>query len=124
MSEQTMPNDNVLTDEQRTIAWNEYRKKCRDEHDELPDIADFFAGWDAALLAAHPGQPEPRVEVTDDDKLCAERYRWLRERAWYVDAATYALELRERWRSGNEPPPDVDEVECALDAARTQGSKS
>lgn len=69
-------------------------------------------------------QPEPRAEVTDDDKLCAERYRWLRERAWYVDAATYALELRERWRSGNEPLPDVDEVECALDAARTQRGES
>ncbi|CAJ5911109.1 gp39 [Burkholderia pseudomallei] len=72
--------------------------------------------------AALNGEPEPRSEVTDDDKLCAERYRWLRERAWYVDAATYALELRERWRSGNEPLPDVDEVECALDAARTGAS--
>lgn len=74
--------------------------------------------------AALNGEPEPRSEVTDDDKLCAERYRWLRERAWYVDAATYALELRERWRSGNEPLPDVDEVECALDAARTQRGES
>ncbi|WP_244361749.1 hypothetical protein [Burkholderia pseudomallei] len=62
--------------------------------------------------------PEQRAEVTDDDKLCAELYRWLRERAWYVDAATYALGLRERWRNGDEPPPDADDVEQALAAAR------
>ncbi|VBH35066.1 gp39 [Burkholderia pseudomallei] len=68
--------------------------------------------------AALNGEPEPRSEVTDDDKLCAELYRWLRERAWYVDAATYALGLRERWRNGDEPPPDADDVEQALAAAR------
>ncbi|OMS81125.1 hypothetical protein AQ749_21350 [Burkholderia pseudomallei] len=68
--------------------------------------------------AALNGEPEPRAEVTDDDKLCAELYRWLRERAWYVDAATYALGLRERWRNGDEPPPDADDVEQALAAAR------
>lgn len=68
--------------------------------------------------AALNGEPELRSEVTDDDKLCAELYRWLRERAWYVDAATYALGLRERWRNGDEPPPDADDVEQALAAAR------
>lgn len=84
----------------------------------------WFKPIDLSVCPMLVQQPEPRSEVTDDDKLCAERYRWLRERAWYVDAVTYALELRERWRSGNEPLPDVDEVECALDAARTQRGES
>ncbi|WP_232343401.1 hypothetical protein [Burkholderia pseudomallei] len=87
-----------------------------------PNDASCFVNALRGILAAQ--QPEPRAEVTNDDKVCAERYRWLRERAWYVDAATYALELRERWRNGDEPPPDTDDVECALDAARTQGSQS
>ncbi|AHE33003.1 putative gp39 [Burkholderia pseudomallei] len=112
-----MPNNDALTVSECQVisrAADEARHSCQYK------LAEELE----AILAPHPSQPEPRSEVTDDDKLCAERYRWLRERAWYVDAATYALELRERWRSGNEPPPDVDEVECALDAARTQGSKS
>ncbi|MCW0156005.1 hypothetical protein [Burkholderia pseudomallei] len=112
-----MPNNDALTVGECQVisrAADEARRSCQYK------LAEELE----AILAPHPSQPEPRSEVTDDDKLCAERYRWLRERAWYVDAATYALELRERWRSGNEPLPDVDEVECALDAARTQGSKS
>jgi hypothetical protein len=52
------------------------------------------------------------------DRKDAARYRWLRERAWYVDAATHALELRERWRAGDEPPPDSGDIEQALDGAR------
>lgn len=46
-----------LTDE-CAEAWNEYRRKCCEQRDELPDIADFFAGWDAALLATAPKAAE------------------------------------------------------------------
>ncbi|WP_232341272.1 dATP/dGTP pyrophosphohydrolase domain-containing protein [Burkholderia pseudomallei] len=31
------------------------------------------------VAAAHSGQPEPHDEVTDDDKLCADRYRYARD---------------------------------------------
>ncbi|WP_260430408.1 hypothetical protein [Burkholderia stagnalis] len=31
------------------------------------------------LAAAHSGQPDPHDEVTDDDKLCADRYRYARD---------------------------------------------
>lgn len=48
----------------------------------------------------------------------AERYRWLRERAWYVDSAANAMGMIEPRRSWMEPPPhpDWDEVEERLDA--------
>ncbi|QPB08724.1 hypothetical protein CPT_Magia_042 [Burkholderia phage Magia] len=53
---------------------------------ELPDHDDHEIGFPGSfdmadmdemrtLLAAHPGQPEPRAEVTDDDKADAERWR-------------------------------------------------
>ncbi|MBB2981798.1 hypothetical protein [Paraburkholderia tropica] len=61
------------------------------------------------------------VRMSDAAATDAARYRWLRERAWYVDAATYALELRERWIH-DAPPTDSDEVEQALDRARIGGS--
>ncbi|WP_321895968.1 hypothetical protein [Paraburkholderia heleia] len=62
----------------------------------------------------------PSDEGAASDANDAARYRWLRERAWYVDAATYALELRERWVH-DAPPCDADEVEQALDGARSGG---
>ncbi|WP_053298879.1 hypothetical protein [Burkholderia multivorans] len=67
-----------------------------------------------ALLADHPDQPEPRAEVTDDDKVCAARYRWLSRQA----VATHSYdELDCRW--------EVDYVlrgesfDAAVDAARS-----
>ncbi|WP_017773801.1 hypothetical protein [Paraburkholderia kururiensis] len=55
-----------------------------------------------------------RIAAEDD----AERYRWVRERAWYFDAATYAFELQEPWEHSDESPLDIDDIERALDAAR------
>lgn len=79
----------------------------------------IHAFYRRSLLAAHPGQPEPRAEVTDDDKLCAERYRWLRARGgamWQVYVA-------------NENPKKADgkraigsDYDAAVDAARTGAS--
>jgi hypothetical protein len=69
-----------------------------------------------ASITAHPGQPEPRAEVTDDDKVCAARYRWLSRQA----VATHSYdELDCRW--------EVDYVlrgesfDAAVDAARAGG---
>lgn len=48
----------------------------------------------------------------------AERYRWLRERGWYIDSAAHVLGLitpRRPW-ADRPPRPDWDEVEDALDA--------
>ncbi len=48
----------------------------------------------------------------------AARYRWLRERAWYVEAAARHVMGWERPRrhwSDDPPGPDWDEVEDALD---------
>lgn len=48
----------------------------------------------------------------------AARYRWLRERAWYVEAAALHVMGWERPRrhwSDDPPAPDWDEVEEALD---------
>ncbi|KWH45865.1 hypothetical protein [Burkholderia cepacia] len=56
-----MPNDNVLTDEQIMSIWRAA---------PWPDRAGVIA-FARALLAAHPGQPEPRAEVTDDDIITA-----------------------------------------------------
>ncbi|MGU7779921.1 hypothetical protein [Burkholderia sp. PU8-34] len=54
------------------------------------------------------GQPEPRAEVTDDDKVCAARYRYARDNIW----------------EGHELPGGYwlsdtgDEWDKAIDAAR------
>ncbi|MDN7703309.1 hypothetical protein QZM15_33020 [Burkholderia sp. AU44665] len=63
------------------------------------------------------GMPEPRDEVTDDDKLCASRYRWLSRQV----VATHSRDdLNCRW--------EVDYVlygesfDAAVDAARTGAS--
>lgn len=46
------PADERAATDLRAEAWNLYRKKCAALQDELPDIADFFSGWDAAHAAA------------------------------------------------------------------------
>ncbi|MEB2535854.1 hypothetical protein SB394_02595 [Burkholderia sp. BCCIQ04A] len=62
--------------------------------------------------------PEPRAEVTDDDKLCASRYRWLSRQ---VVAAHSRDDLSCRW--------EVDYVlygesfDAAIDAARAGDSQ-
>lgn len=63
-----------------------------------------------------PEPPDPvELEVLRSD---AELYRWVRERAWYVDAAADALGLTQPRRSWSDvpPKPDWDEVEEALAA--------
>lgn len=52
--------------------------------------------WDGAAVAqAGAPEPEPRAEVTGDDKLCAERYRWLRQRGEVNDRAIDAARAGE-----------------------------
>lgn len=48
----------------------------------------------------------------------AQRYLWLRERAWYVESAADAMGMIPPRRAWTDPPPrpDWDEVEQRLDA--------
>lgn len=113
--------------EAREHAATELKRKA-DLYDHLLAVAQangyssVAQAMAARPLAAAAGRQHMVNDVTRDAEDVA-RYRWLRERAWYVDAATYALELRERWRSGDEPAPDPDDVEQALDAVRNADIK-
>lgn len=112
--------------EAREHAATELKRKA-DLYDHLLAVAQAngyssVAQAMAAVLLAAAGSRHVVRDIARDAEDAA-RYRWLRERAWYVDAATYALELRERWRSGDEPSPDPDDVEQALDAIRNADIK-
>nr|WP_258167520.1 hypothetical protein [Burkholderia multivorans] len=90
----------------------------------------------ATSSQAHPGQPEPRTEVTDDDKVCAERYRWLRARMAFVEGPNAPASMSMR---SSIPAPNHDfnadfvgdrfdaSVDAAIDgaiaAARAQGGE-
>ncbi|HDR8927268.1 TPA: hypothetical protein QDA78_003695 [Burkholderia vietnamiensis] len=81
------------------------------------NLSILAAAIEREVLAAHQDQPEPRAEVTDDDKLCASRYRWLSRQV----VATHSRDdLNCRW--------EVDYVlygesfDAAIDAARTGAS--
>ncbi|MCA8293351.1 hypothetical protein LGN19_06035 [Burkholderia sp. AU30198] len=113
----------TLTDEQIDDFARPYRL--------LPNPGDYFDyhGFARALLAAQQPkpqctcdmrtkvlgdgcaicQPEPRAEVTDDDKVCAERYRCLRR--------------GQRWSviNGIGDTLRADELDAAIDAARGHG---
>lgn len=71
------------------------------------------------------GESEARCALEDEVKALrrdAETYRWIRERAWYVDAAIYTLNLRDGW--SDSPEPDVDDVEKAVHAAMADSALS
>lgn len=112
----TAPQAEALTDEQRDtlkLAIGYIGSSARqDRHAHIARIR--------ALLAAQLSTET--VDKPVQSAVDTERYRWLRERAWYVDAATYAFELRERWIH-DAPPCDADDVERALDAARAAAEK-
>ncbi|WP_261533597.1 hypothetical protein [Burkholderia multivorans] len=168
-----------LTDEQ--ILECATRRVPPREVPEIPELAfsrSQFVDVVRALLAAHPGQPEPiawesttvayakyitderyqkfspevrkwykpyrcsacsqpRAEVTGDDKVCAERYRWLRARMAFVEGPNAAASMSMR---SSIPAPNHDfnadfvgdrfdaSVDAAIDAAmavaRAQGGES
>lgn len=60
-----MPNDNVLTDRRVADAVNTLRDIAIRFHD-TQQLRERIAEVIVTLLAAHPGQPEPRAEVMDD----------------------------------------------------------
>ncbi|WP_233343518.1 hypothetical protein [Burkholderia cepacia] len=120
-----MPNDNVLTGEQRkAIRWAARATSNLATREAL-----------MSLLAAHPGQPEPRAEVTHGDttmgecmaslldrleaaELYADRYRYLRERP--LDAVSTGGVF-----AGKTPDNVVlngADLDAAIDAARTGAS--
>lgn len=108
--------------EARERAAAELKHKA-DLYDHLLAVAQAngYSSVAQAMAAWPPAAPVGRQPVAGDvmrDAKDAARYRWLRERAWYVDAATYALELRERWSFGDGLIPDPDDVEQALDVVR------
>nr|WP_254223985.1 hypothetical protein [Burkholderia multivorans] len=114
-----------LTDEQRSTLESLARTSTPYEQEVLRSI-----------LAAHPGQPEPRAEVTGDDKVCAERYRWLRARMAFVEGPNAPASMSMR---SSIPAPNHDfnadfvgdrfdaSVDAAIDgaiaAARAQGGE-
>ena len=53
----------------------------------------------------------------------AMRYRWIRERAWYVDRAAYVYEIDHVRVAGFKEAVayDADDVEAAIDAAMQEG---
>jgi len=62
--------------------------------------------------------PNPDAAELEALRRDAARYRWLRERGWYIDNAADVLGLippRKPW-ADSPPRPDWDEVEEALDA--------
>lgn len=142
-----MPNDNVLTDEQREQL--ELIERCQPDlllmhirENTAFDVALLERVFELAkeraraLLASHLGkseprvvtgdyevdhgthvewrpiynEPEPRAEVTNDDKLCADRYRLLRRGQHWSVINGIGDTLR------------ADELDAAIDAARTGAS--
>ncbi|WP_244111654.1 hypothetical protein [Burkholderia cepacia] len=89
-----MPNDNVLTDEQREQL--ELIERCQPDlllmhirENTAFDVAlcervfELAKERARALLAAHPGQPEPRAEVTNAARdVLAERRRQVDQEGW------------------------------------------
>ncbi|WGY69866.1 hypothetical protein KEC55_07835 [Burkholderia cepacia] len=127
-----MPNDNVLTAEARATIMDACQSISRSADglkagcaigDEWPDAEDK-AFYDAELnllerltaLLTHPGQPEPRAKVTDDDKRDAERYRWLRQQHWNESTLFVVAGHHSLVRLGTDCPSD-ERLDAAIDAA-------
>lgn len=92
--------------------------RLRAEVDELADAArekekDYFQ------LQSEAQNLRAEVEARRKD---AERYRFVRELAWYVDQAAYIYDIgntRSPW-PGERAPVDADDVEAAIDEAMAQ----
>lgn len=173
-----MPNSNVLTAEARATIMDACQSISRSADalkagceidDEWPD-ADDKAFYDGelrllerltALLAAHPGQPEPRdaiarskrilalideyhenptrdtrtalrvalmdefrpeprAEATDDDKVCARRYRWLRSQMKVGSVRTDLPLYTALYWVGLESCTDLKHADDAIDTERRE----
>ncbi|PRE60559.1 hypothetical protein C6P96_04810 [Burkholderia multivorans] len=95
------------------------------------------AGMEKDWNRRPPAAQQPSGEVTDDDKVCAERYRWLRARMAFVEGPNAAASMSMR---SSIPAPNHDfnadfvgdrfdaSVDAAIDAAmavaRAQGGES
>jgi hypothetical protein len=104
-----------------------------DDYHEKP-TRDTRSALRVALLDEF--QPEPRAEVTDDDKIDAGRYRWLRDYGFkYADVSLGAsdggnvVEFKPRFHipepAGMEYDDgewNVDDIDVAIDAARAAGA--
>lgn len=75
---------------------------------------------EAAIARWNMRKPMDQLEAENEAlRKDAERYRFVRELAWYVDQAALVYELgnsRSPW-AGERLPVDADEVEEAIDAA-------
>lgn len=72
-----MPNDNVLTDERRIELAIFHRILGRDGNGDATrsygskdDVLNLCRAIESEVLAAHPGRPEPRAEVTGQPAEC------------------------------------------------------
>ncbi|MDN8102351.1 hypothetical protein [Burkholderia multivorans] len=119
------------------IAWESttvaYTKYITDERYQnfSPEVRKWYKPYRCSACS------EPRAEVTGDDKVCAERYRWLRARMAFVEGpnATASMSMR-----SSIPAPNHDfnadfvgdrfdaSVDAAIDgaiaAARAHGQDS
>lgn len=87
-------------------------EKLREDHDKEWRRSETNAQNCVALSA--------ELEACRKD---AERYRWIRERAWYVDRAAYVYEIDHVRVAGFKEAVayDADDVEAAIDAAMHEG---
>lgn len=121
-----MPNDNVLTDAQLNVLFELAKKHV---------AVEVFRRNARALLAAHPDQPDPRAEVTDEaaasyayaqpgsiefdgaeafaQHVQSERVKTLIVAAEQVVSADRACALDDS---------DINALAAAIDAARTGAS--
>lgn len=101
------------------IAENE---QLREDHDKQWRLAQSGIQNTEAVLAEN-AKLRAEVEALRRD---AERYRFVRELAWYVDQAAYVYEVgnsRSLWSSERESV-DADDVEEAIDAAMGNGGRA
>ncbi|MGU2439531.1 hypothetical protein ACTXHA_03935 [Burkholderia cenocepacia] len=68
-----------------------------------------------------PSRPERRDEVTDDDRVCADRYRWLRKQHWSESTLFVVSGGRSCIHLGTDCPTG-DRLDTTIDAARAEGA--
>lgn len=100
----------------------EVRSKDNDSYGEtVSELREQLESASASFHRAYELEKENEALRKD-----AERYRFVRELAWYVDQAAYVYEIgnsRSPWTS-ERAPVDADDIEMAIDAAMGKGGRA
>ncbi|WP_236233668.1 hypothetical protein [Pseudomonas tohonis] len=101
-------------------------KQGQDNHEMLNNVLRENAELRGELILLRSSEAHELGKLRSELKVCrkdAERYRWVRERAWYVDRAAYVYEIDHVKVSGFKESAayDADDVEAAIDAAMKEG---